>query len=317
MIRNRSMADISLQEKRRSRWAVMAFSAALLSASVISASAQQLVARVNGDPITAIELEQRTKLTTISTKKTPSRQEVLDELIDERLKLQTAQRYRLDIPDTEVDTTLNGMASRMRTDADGFAKALAGAGISISTMKRKIRADIAWQQIVRGKFQSSLQVGEKDVRAAAESRNAEKIAQYNYTLHPILLIVQRSAGVEGIENRRKEAENLRLRFQNCEDGLAFARGLRDVAVRSPITRNSLDLPTKLREVLDNTQIGRLTPPDITPQGVELFALCSKKESGSAAEAEGDIRNELYSKRFEAQGKRFLQELRRSARIEVL
>ena len=304
-------------EKWISRWPAAAFAVILLGVAMTPASAQQIVARVNGDPITAVELEQRIRLITVSTKKTPTRQQVLDELVNERLKLQTAQRYRLDISEAEVETTLTGMASRMRTDTAGFTKALAGAGISINTMKRKIRADIAWQQIVRGKFQSSLQVGEKDVHAAAESRNAEKTAQFNYTLHPILLIVPRSAGDAGIENRRREAENLRTRFQNCEEGLKFARGLRDVAVRPPITRNSADLNSKLREVLDGIAIGHLTPPDITPQGVELFALCSKKESGTAAEAESEIRSELFSQRFEAQGKRYLQELRRSARVELL
>lgn len=311
------MRKQSRWHKLTSHWQVAAFAAVLLSIASTPAHAQQIVARVNGDPITAVELEQRIRLITVSTKKSPTRQEVLDELVNERLKLQTAQRYRLAITEAEVDTTLTGMASRMRTDTAGFAKALAGAGISVETMKRKIRADIAWQQIVRGKFQSALQVGEKDVRMAAESRNAEKTAQFNYTLHPILLIVARDAGDGGIENRRREAEGLRSRFQNCDEGLKFARALRDVAVRPPITRNSADLSSKLREVLDSTAIGRLTPPDITPQGVELFALCSKKESGSAAEAEGDIRNELFSKRFEAQGKRYLEELRRSARVELL
>jgi peptidyl-prolyl cis-trans isomerase SurA len=299
-------------------WGLAALVVLLLSASVLPVSAQQIVARVNGDPITAVEVEQRTKLITASTKKPPGRQEVLDELIDERLKLQTAQRYRLDIPESEVDATLNGMASRMRTDLEGFTKALAGAGVSLSSMKRKIRADIAWQQIVRGKFQSALQVGEKDVLAALEEKkNAEKITQFNYTLHPILLIVPKGSPTNAVEARLKEAEALRNRFQSCSEGIRLARGLRDVAVRTPITRNSVDLSVKLREVLDKTQIGHLTPPDITPQGVELFALCERKESGAAAAGASEVRNELYAERFQAQGKRYLQELRRSARIELL
>jgi peptidyl-prolyl cis-trans isomerase SurA len=281
------------------------------------AVAQQVVARVNGDPITAIEVEQRTKLIQASTKKTPSRQEVIEELVDEQLKLQTAQRYKLDISEAEVESSLSGMAARMQTDLAGFTKALAGSGISVTTMKRKIRADIAWQQIVRGKFQSRLQVAEKEIREIAQSRNAEKTAQFDYTLQPILLIVQKGSGENSLENRRREAEGLRTRFQSCEEGLRLARGLRDVAVRPAITRNSADLTAQLREVLDNTQIGRLTPPDITPQGVELFALCGKKESGTASKVDNEIRNELASERFQEQGKRYLRELRRASRVELL
>src|SRR5262245_1417508 len=40
-----------------------------------TASAQQVVVIVNGEPITALDIEQRSKLTQLSTHKTPSRQE--------------------------------------------------------------------------------------------------------------------------------------------------------------------------------------------------------------------------------------------------
>src|SRR5262245_54909599 len=63
----------------------------------LPAAAQQVVVVVNGDPITAIDIAQRTKLLQISTHRTPSRQEVLDELIDEKLKLQVAKRYKLEV----------------------------------------------------------------------------------------------------------------------------------------------------------------------------------------------------------------------------
>ena len=45
-----------------------------------AARAQQVVVIVNGEPITALDIEQRSKLTHLSTHKAPSRQEVLEEL---------------------------------------------------------------------------------------------------------------------------------------------------------------------------------------------------------------------------------------------
>ena len=63
---------------------------------------------------------------------------------------------------------LAGMAQRMRADTKQFAQALSQVGVGIGAMKRKIRADIAWQQIVRGKFNPSLQVRDRDVAAILE-----------------------------------------------------------------------------------------------------------------------------------------------------
>jgi peptidyl-prolyl cis-trans isomerase SurA len=281
-------------------------------------SAQQIVARVNGEPITAVDLAQRTKLIQTSTNKAPSRQQVLDELIDEQLKLQTGKRYRLQVSDTEVDNVFAGMAQRMRASPEQFTQALSQAGISASALKRKILADLIWQQVVRGKFQPSLQVRDRDVAAVLDSRKKDQDAiGYEYTLRPILFIVPRGAAVSVLENRRREAEGLRNRFQSCDDGLRLARGLPDVVVRDPITRSSADLTAKLREVLDGTPVGKLTAPDITPQGIEVFAVCAKKESSGSKVGERDVKEELFGEKFTAQGKKFLQELRRSAMIQIL
>jgi peptidyl-prolyl cis-trans isomerase SurA len=130
-------------------------------------------------------------------------------------------------------------------------------------------------------------------------------------------VVPRGAGGGAMESRRREAEGLRSRFQNCEDGLRLARGLRDVAIREQMVRSSADLPPKLREVLDGMSIGRLTPPEVTPTGIEVFALCARTETkGSLSGAQRDVRERMFSERFEAEGRRYLRELRRSAAIET-
>lgn len=287
--------------------------------AVSPAAAQQVVARVNGEPITAVDLAQRIRLLQISGTKSAGRQEVLDELIDEALKLQTARRYRIEISDAEVDQTVSTMASRMRVNSEQFARALGSAGVSIGALKRKLRADLAWSNIVRGKFQASLQIREKDVVAAlsARQKGEDGKASFDYTLRPILFVVPRGADNAAFEARRREAEGLRSRFQNCEDGLRLVQGLRDMAVRPPIIRNSGDLSNKLREVIDAIPVGKLTPPDITASGVEVFAICEKKAGKAGGSgAERDMRDEMFGERFQAKGKQYLKELRRSASIEI-
>jgi peptidyl-prolyl cis-trans isomerase SurA len=109
---------------------------------------------------------------------------------------------------------------------------------------------------------------------------------------------------------------LRGRFQSCEQGLRLARGLPDVVIRDAVTRQSGDLAEKLRQVLDTTKVGTLTPPEVTPNGIEVFALCEKREARGDTGLERDVREKLFGERFEAQGKRYLQQLRRSAAIEL-
>ena len=71
-----------------------------------------------------------------------------------------------------------------------------------------------------------------------------------------------------------------------------------------------------REVLNSTPVGRLTPPDVTQQGIELFAVCAKKASmGGETPIKREARDKIGQERFQAQGKRYLQELRKTAMIE--
>src|ERR1051326_2798094 len=69
--------------------------AAALAVSLATASGggafAQVAAMVNGEPITELDIAQRTKLTQLSGQKPPTRQETLEELIEEKLKLHVAK----------------------------------------------------------------------------------------------------------------------------------------------------------------------------------------------------------------------------------
>jgi peptidyl-prolyl cis-trans isomerase SurA len=277
----------------------------------------QVVVVANGSPITEIDIQQRTKLVITSTHKTPSRQEVINELIDDRIKIAKAKTYSLEVGDDEVDAAYENMAKRQRVTPQVFTQMLERSGIAASTVKARIRAEMTWNQLIRGKFASTLQIGESDVANVLRGRSESEspAVGYIYTLYPVTFVVDRGSNEAAIEAKRREAENLRGRFVSCSEGLALTRALRNVAVREPINRSSADLAPQLRDLLGSMQVGRLTTPEVTPQGVQMFALCEKKESKSDTPVKREVREELYSKKFEAESKRYLDEVRKSAMIE--
>jgi peptidyl-prolyl cis-trans isomerase SurA len=277
--------------------------------------AQQVVVIVNGEPITALDIEQRSKLTQLSTHKTPARQEVIDELIVEKLKVREAKKFGLELSSSEVDSAYATMATRMRLTADQLTAQLAKSGLNAATLKARIRADMVWPQIVRGRYQQSLQIGEKDILKAMEAKPDDTIG-YDYTLRPILFLVPAASPEAFIDGRKREAEALRGRFQGCEEGIAFARALKDVAVRDQVVRSSADIPEELRKVLDGVEVGKLTAPEVTKAGVEMFAMCAKKESAAEnTPGKRKVRDTIQNQRYEERSKAYLQEIRRGAMIE--
>ncbi len=306
---------------RQVRWRRLVAAAVVGVAATLStaAEAQRVLMMVNGEPITTYDVEQRSRFIMISTRKAATRQEVVEELINDKLKVQVLKRYQLEVTDKDVDSAFAAMGQRMRMSPQQLTQALAQSGVHAGTLKDRIRSDLAWQQIVRGRFQQSLQIRDKDVLDALAGRSGDgkedDASGFEYTLRPILFMVAGRSATE-IEARKREAEALRARFNNCDEGLRFVRSLRNVVVREPITKTSADLPEVLRKVLDEIPVGRLTNPEVTAQGVEIFALCRRGATTIETAAKRQVREQLFSEKFQQVSKRYLRELRRQAMIEV-
>ena len=128
---------------------------------------------VNGEPITNYDIEQRSKLDSLTTHKQPSRQEVIDELINEKVKIKEGKKFGVDPTASDIDQSYAAMSARMRITPEQLTKSLESQGIRPDTLKARIKADMVWTSLVRGRFKESLLVGEKDVAAAAQVKAAK------------------------------------------------------------------------------------------------------------------------------------------------
>jgi peptidyl-prolyl cis-trans isomerase SurA len=291
---------------------------ALMLMGVASPSHAQTVAvMVNGEPITNYDIEQRSKLNFLTTHKQQTRQQVIDELIDEKVKIKEGKRFGVDPTASDVEQSFAGMSSRMRITPDQLAKSLESQGVRPDTLKARMKAEMVWTSLIRGRYKESLQVGEKDVAAAVQAKGDEKleVEAFEYQLRPIVLIVPRGSAPSAVEARVKEAEALRSRVQTCDDANAFFKSMQNAAIREPVTKTSADIPGNLREVLDKTPIGHLTAPEVTKQGVEMVALCARKPTTVDTPKKREIRDKMFAEKYEAKSKSYLQEVRKAAMIE--
>jgi peptidyl-prolyl cis-trans isomerase SurA len=288
----------------------------VLTGGVAPLRAQSVAVMVNGEPITNYDIEQRSKLNFLTTHKQMSRQEVINELIDEKVKIKEAKRFGVDPTSSDIEQSFAAMSQRMRITADQLAKTLENQGIRPETMKARIRADMVWTSLVRGRYKESLQVGEKDVNEKAqEGGEKTETEAFEYKMQPIVLIVPRGSPPAMIESRKREADALRERVQTCEEANSYFKSMQNAAIREPVTKTSADLPGPLRELLDKTPIGHLTTPEITKQGVEMVALCGRKPTTVDTPKKREIRDKLFQEKYEKKSKDYLAEIRKAAMIE--
>jgi peptidyl-prolyl cis-trans isomerase SurA len=303
---------------RLSRLIMSAAAALLLLGGGSQLHAQTVAVMVNGEPITNYDIEQRSKLNVLSHKAS-TRQQVIDELIDEKVKIKEGKKFGVDPTASDIDSSFAQMSSRMRTTPELLTKTLEAQGIRTDTLKIRIRADMVWGSLVRGRFKESLQVGEKDVAAAvqvnADDKDKPQTESFEYLMRPIVLIVPRGAAPAATETRRKEAEALRARVQSCDEANSLFKSMQNAAIREPVTRTSADIPAVLRDVLDKTPIGHLTAPEVTKQGVEMVALCGRKPTTVDTPKKREAREKMFAEKFEKKSKAYLEEVRKAAMIE--
>jgi hypothetical protein len=135
------MSDSDLISSVRKRIVAALFVACALM--VPAAANAQVVVVANGSPITELDITQRSKLIATSTRKTPARQEVIQELIDDRIKIAKAKSYGMEISDAEVNNAFDTMAQRQHMNAQQFSQVLERSGIMPQTVKARVRAQSA------------------------------------------------------------------------------------------------------------------------------------------------------------------------------
>ena len=299
---------------------IFGFAAGLLLIACASPlHAQTVAVMVNGEPITQYDIEQRSKLTFLTTHAAADRQRVINELIDEKVKIKEGKKFGVDPSASDIDQSYAAMSSRMRITPEQLTKSLEAQGIRPDTLKSRMKAEMVWTSLIRGRYKESLQVGEKEVAAAVQVGGGGDVKQegeaFEYKMQPIVLIVPRGSAPAVMEARQKEAEALRGRVQTCAEANAFFKSMQNAAIREPVTKTSADIPAVLRELLDKTPIGHLTPPEVTKQGVEMVALCARNPTTVDTPKKREIRDKMFAEKYEAKSKSYRQEVRKAAMIE--
>jgi peptidyl-prolyl cis-trans isomerase SurA len=270
---------------------------------------------VNGEPITSYDINQRLRLMQLGGGGGSSRQ-AADELIDEMLQTLEGQRRGVSASGGQVDAAFGSIATNVKMTPAQLTAALRGEGIEADTLKKRLRAQLVWQQLVQQRTQVKGSVRADDVMAALrEKGDPSSLTATEFTLQQIIFIVPQGSSTNLYAQRRSEAQAFRQRFKGCDQALEQAKALRGVVVKDVGRRDSSELRGPDGEAIQNTKPGATAPPIQTDAGIELIAVCSAREIQSTAVARAEVENELYLKQAADLGQDYLQELRDRAIIE--
>jgi peptidyl-prolyl cis-trans isomerase SurA len=271
---------------------------------------------VNDQVITTFDIAQRLRLMTLAREK-GGEKEAIEQLINETLELSDAKRRGFNIPEAQVERAYSSIAQGMKVSADQLSKMLLQAGVQPETLKRRIRVQMTWGQLVQARQRATNTVKATDVTAKllAESK-AQQVMLTEYRLQQIIFVVPDKSSPAYVAQRRKEAEAFRLRFAGCDKSLDLAKGLKDVVVKDLGRRTAGDLGGKQGDDIKATPVGKATPSAQTSLGIEIIGVCSSREIKSDAEARAEVESKLSMEQSKTVGEEYLKELKKSAVIQM-
>ena len=246
--------------------------------------------------------------------------QVLRSLVDERLKVQEAERLGVTVTDAEMANARRSVEQRNGIAAGGLDDFLQRQGLNVATVTDQLRAEILWSKLVRGRLGAAVSVGEGEIDEALAQLEANR-GRPEYRVAEIFLAVESS---EQESEVRAAAESL---FEQLRAGAKFDQ------IASQFSQSATaavggdigwvlegELPSEIEAVLARMEPGRIAPPVRTFDGYSIVLLIDRRTVLSDAPAAGPdreaIRQEIGQRRLEMLARRYLRDLHRSAFINV-
>ena len=289
------------------RSTTLALSLALAGAAVPLmapvAHASEIKYIVNNQPITSYDIQRRAAFLRLQNRRGNVQAAAAEEMIDQAVRMAEAKRMRINISDDMVAGAYERFAKSNNMSAKQMDQILNQAGVTKAHFREYIRAQMAWSQVLQQHaVQRMLQQG------------GNKPSATEYMLQQVIFVVPaKERGKLGV--RKREAEALRQRFQNCATTREFAKGLIDVTVRDLGRILEPQLPPDWAEHIKQTKPGQATRVRETERGVEFIGVCSAREVSDDSVAQMVFQSEKGGGGSQDdQSKKLTEELRAKAQI---
>lgn len=251
------------------------------------------------------------------------REDVLNQLINERITDQEAKKAGIDITSKEVDASIEQMKKANRLTDEKLRAVLSEQGLTMEEFKEKIREQILRSKLVSLEVKSKIVVTKEDIKKTFQKESEKYSDTKKYHLRSILM---RSPGGDSAQNKKEiEAKMLSIheQLEQGENFEALARIHSDPSLASSGgylgAFDPKTLSPDIREAVINLKPGEFSPVLDTDQGYQIFFVdkIESSEGRSLDEASAEIEDRLYKEIVDERFSSWLQELRNRSHIKIV
>ena len=205
------------------------------------------------------------------------REQVLTSLQDETLQLQEAATQEITIQAQDIEDSIRSVAEENGFDVAAIEATLAAAGVSMTTFRRQIAAQIAWNRLIESRYAGAVTISDEDIDAALE-RLRTGADRPQFAISEIFLSVD---GPQDEAPTREAAEQI---IAQLSQGALFPNMARQFS-QSASAASGGDigwvlqgqLPEEIDEVISELEPGRLAGPIRSEGGYYILVVRERRE----------------------------------------
>jgi len=262
--------------------------------SIGSAQAQQslvIAATVNDEMISILDVETRLRLSIVLSKLPDTNEtrrrlagQTLRGIIDDKLKLQEAQKFNITIDQNEVERREREFEDRNGIRRGGLRKMMKDMGLDPNGFSERLEAEIAWSRLILARYRRTINISEQEVDDYLAELMRDK-GKPEYLVSEIFLP---AGGSQNPQSIRTLADRLIQQIKGGADFRAVARNFSQSA--SAAQGGSLgwhtagQLPTEIDTIVQRLSPGEIAGPVETIEGYYILRLDSQRTADPFHEA---------------------------------
>jgi peptidyl-prolyl cis-trans isomerase C len=326
------------EQSRSSRCAlVLLLTPALLMVMVwavqsqgLDRSGSDIAAKVNGVPITTLELERtfqaKARVPYAQVQEDPRAKEalrqVLDSLIDRELLLQQAKSLQMAVPPQQVDSQMQQLVQRFPSQ-EAFEQALAAQHLTVEALKQDVEGQLLAQQLVKKEVLDKVNVSARDVQNFYDQHQDKYVEAEQIRARHILIRVPPQVSPADEAKLKSKADNALKRAKTGEDFAVLAKEVSDDGSKEDggdlgfFPRGRMVPP--FEEAAFALQPGQISDIVRSQFGYHIIKAEEHKTGRALAfdEAKAQVQEDLTQEQTTTRYQQYVAGLRHKSKVEVL
>jgi peptidyl-prolyl cis-trans isomerase SurA len=252
------------------------------------------------------------------------REDVLNQMIDQKLTDQEIDRYKITASDKEVDNAIERIKQANSLTDETFRQALSKEGITFEDYRKRTKEHVLRSMLVNREIKSKVVITKEDIKAYYDA-HPDQYGGLEVKYHLANVMVKYSDNTDPTSRIQ-----IQLKLQEILQDLKSGKSIDDVIRMYSSntvkvqggelgTFSASTLDPKIREALAAMQPGQYSGIIDTDYGPQIFRLLDKVNAAGKTieDASAQIENKLYKDIVDQKFAKWLEELRSRSHIQIM